>query len=403
LLDVERGRFSDEALVEHAPSDPRDRAMTWYLTLGVLQRQGQIDAALRPRLSRPLDGIDSEVRTGLRLGTFEILFSRAARHAVVHEAVEVTRVLGASRATGFVNAILRRIEAAENLAPHDAMDHPAWLWRRWCERYGEEAATHWCRSNGEPAPLAIVARQGVEGLEAAWEARGLKVEPIELQGAPIERAFWLLGHHGSITQIPGFAEGSVWVQDPAAVAVADLVQATPGLRVLDACAAPGGKSARLLDTGAVVTSVDRKDRMQILQASLSRLDLPATFVTHDWSQGRCPSLSVDFDAVLVDAPCTGLGTVRRHPEIRWRRQPIDLLQAAERQRAILDAASEHLAPGGRLVYAVCSPEPEEGREIVASFLADHPGYVLEAELDTAPPRTAEDAHYAARLRAPRAD
>ncbi|TVQ93160.1 MAG: hypothetical protein EA397_05135 [Deltaproteobacteria bacterium] len=397
LLEVEEGDHLDDALARLAPRTPRDRGLAWFLALGVLQRRGQVDAALRPFLRQPLGGLDPELRVSLRLGTFEKLFGRAAPHAVVHQAVEVVRALGLGRASGMVNAVLRKVRPAQDLAPHEGADHPAWLWARWVERYGESAARAWCEQNGRPAPLAVVFRGPQGPLVERWVAEGLKVEHALAAGEPVPGAALLFGHQGSITELPGFDEGAFWVQDPAAVAVADLVGAAPGQRVLDACASPGGKTLRLIEAGAHVTAVDRPARLGRLRESLERTKSHAEVVAHDWSKGPA-SLPRDFDAVLVDAPCTGLGTVRRHPEIRWRRQPLDLIHAAQEQREILRAAAHHVRPGGVLVYAVCSAEPEEGDEVVRAFLRDHPDFEVEATLNTDPPSHEEDAHVGVRLR-----
>jgi 16S rRNA (cytosine967-C5)-methyltransferase len=181
------------------------------------------------------------------------------------------------------------------------------------------------------------------------------------------------------------------------VQVADLVRAAPGARVLDACAAPGGKAFRLASAGAEVFAVDRSaERLALARESAARLGLGITFATHDWEAGPMRG-GAAYDAVLVDAPCTALGTLRRHPEVKWRRQLVDVLTQPTRQRVILEAAAAHVAAGGALVYAVCSPEPEEGPAVARAFAAAHPEFTLAEELSTAPPTEGEDAFYAARL------
>jgi 16S rRNA (cytosine967-C5)-methyltransferase len=180
------------------------------------------------------------------------------------------------------------------------------------------------------------------------------------------------------------------------------VPVKPGAAVLDACAAPGGKTFRLASRGARVAAVDRDEsRLDRIREGARRLGFDIETRAHDWTTGRIGSPKTAarlFDAVLVDAPCTGLGTVRRHPEIRWRRTEPDLYGAAALQERILTSAAQHVAPGGALVYAVCSPEPEEGEQVVDRFVAAHPAFEREATLSTAPPRDGEDAHFAARLR-----
>ncbi|MFK7931847.1 MAG: RsmB/NOP family class I SAM-dependent RNA methyltransferase [Myxococcota bacterium] len=397
LVAVDSGSHVEDVLARSAPADPRDRAHAWFLAMGVLRHRGQVDAALRAHVSQPIGGLDAEVRAALRLGCFEKLFGRAGDHAAVNEAVEVVKALGSGRAKGLVNAVLRRVQAVENLPPHDALNHPAWLMSRWVDRYGQEATHAWCQSNSEPAPLAVVDN----GLDPQWidamRDAGLNPTAVELAGGPLRGVWRIDGSDGGVPELPGFHDGAFWVQDPSAVAVADLVGAKAGDRVLDACAAPGGKTFRLLSSGAVVTAVDSQgNRLPRLREGLARLQRQATVRHHDWTQGELPDVD-PFDAVLVDAPCTGLGTVRRHPEIRWRRQISDILSMPLVQGPILQSASRHVRPGGVLVYAVCSPEPEEGSAIVTGFLAKNADFSLERELNFAPPKNHEDAHYAARL------
>lgn len=392
LVAVEHGLHVEDVLAK-ASVDDRDRSFAWFLALGVLRRRASVDAALRPLLRQPLGGLDPEVRAVLRLGTFEKLHGRAGDHAVVNEAVDVVKGIGGARASGLVNAVLRRVRPV-SLSDDEVLEHPAWLLARWRERYGEQAAADWARANNDPPPIAVVARDPAD-VQAIRDA-GLEVAPVEIDGDVLD-GVWRLGpFEGSVTALPGFAEGRLWVQDPAAVAVADLAQ---GERVLDACAAPGGKTFRLLTRGARVTAVDHQGpRLQRLREGLQRLELQAEIRHHDWTEGPLPAAGEPFDVVLVDAPCTGLGTVRRHPEIRWRRQLVDLLTLPETQGAILASAATHVAPGGRLVYAVCSAEPEEGEQVVAAFLADHPGFSRERALSTAPPQHGEDAHVAVVMR-----
>lgn len=391
LVEVENGGRLDEALAGLSPGSGPDRDLAWFLGFGVTRRRGQVDAALRGVLSRPLGSLDAEVRAVLRLGAFEALFARTPRHALVHQAVEVSRRLGVGRASAMVNAVLRRVRAADSLHTAESFDHPEWLLARWTDRYGREAARAWCLDNGEPPPLFVVTRDGEApaGLDGA--------EAVLLDDAVVPGCWRIPSAQGRVERMPGFDEGRWWVMDAAAAVVADLVPVEPGMRVLDACAAPGGKAFRLASRGAAVTAVDRSaERMKLIADGQRRLGLEISRMVHDWGDGALPAET--FDAVLVDAPCSGLGTVRRHPEIRWRRQPQDLARAAERQAQILAAAAEHVAPGGCLVYGVCSSEPEEGPEIVRSFLDSGSPFDLEIELCTAPPKFGEDAHYGGRLR-----
>lgn len=395
LVRVDEGAHLEEVLADLLPEGP-DRGLGWFLAFGVLRHRGEVDAALRPHLRQPLQALDAPVRAVLRLGAFEKRFARTRPHAVVHQAVEVARKLGAGRASGLVNAVLRRVGEPEGMARSDALNHPAWLVARWDARYGREATEAWCRANNEPPPLTVVLRD--PEAEGALRDAGLSLRPAKAGGQIIEGAFTLEDQAGPVPELPGFAEGRLWVQDAASVAVADLTGAGQGTRVLDACAAPGGKSFRLASRGAQVTAVDLSEpRLALLRESAHRLGLPVEAHTHDWLTGPLPGAE-PFDVVLVDAPCTGLGVARRHPEIRWRRLEPDLWAAAEKQLRILANAATHVRPGGVLVYAVCSPEPEEGRGVVEAFLADHPDFREEDGFATAPPTDDEDAFQAVRLR-----
>jgi 16S rRNA (cytosine967-C5)-methyltransferase len=396
LIEVEKGGHVEEALARVAPPSPQDRRLAWFVALGVLRKRAHVDAALRPFLQRPLASLDAPVRAVLRAGAFEKLYARTPAHAVVHQTVEVAAIVGAKRATGLVNAVLRRVSEPTGLSRAEELDHPDWLVERWTARYGVEATDAWCRKNGEPPPLIVVANGDAEALATAFREQGLTVAEVALRGKVLPDVLRVDGLEGAVTQLPGFEEGRFWVMDAASVAVADLVGPREGLRVLDACAAPGGKAFRLAARGATVLATDREARLQPLIESAKRLSLPVAWKAWDWTQGPLPG-APSFDVVFVDAPCTGLGTVRRHPEVRWRRQPQDVLAMPATQGPILAAAATHVAAGGALVYAVCSPEPEEGPQVVQTFLSANPGFTLAAEVATAPPEGDEDAFYGARM------
>ncbi|MCB9759306.1 MAG: hypothetical protein H6739_05660 [Alphaproteobacteria bacterium] len=386
LMEVDRGGHLDDALGAGLPAT--DAALARHLAWTVARHRGQLDAAIQRTARRPVTRVDPPVRTALRVGLAELHLSRTPPHAAVDQAVRLVQALGAGHAKGFVNAVLRNGALPPDPAP--TLNHPGWLVDRWTERYGPDAVAAWCRRNDAPAPLAVVCR-------GAPEVEGCGVRPATAAGRPVPDAWWIDDFKGAVTQLPGFEEGALWVMDPAAAAVADLLDARPGQRVLDACAAPGGKTLRLAATSAQVTAADRSpSRLERLQGSLSRTGRSATVRVVDWETD--PWTPTDpFDAVLVDAPCTGLGTLRRHPEIRWNRHPTDPAAMAIRQLAILRAAARAARPGGTLVYAVCSPEPEEGPGVVSRLLQERDDLKMDAELLTAPPHADEDAHYAARL------
>jgi 16S rRNA (cytosine967-C5)-methyltransferase len=371
LSAVERGAHAEDVLAELAPSGV-DRGLAWRLCLGVLRRQGSLGALLQPLLKKPLLRLDDPVRHALLIGAWEIKVGGTPEHAALSQAVELCRRGGAPHASGLVNAVLRRALALP-LSDDPRLDLPPWLSERW----GAHEA--WLRRLRDPAVICGVWRKHPQP--------GLEVRA--LPGAP-QGCFALPEGMGAVEALPGFAEGVFWVMDPAAAAVADLCGPVDGLDVLDACAAPGGKSLRLASQGARVQAVDLEPRrLARVEEAARRSRLPLSTRCHDWLRGPCPELGL-YDVVLVDAPCSGLGTVRRHPEIKWRRMPTDPAAMALRQLPILSAAAAHLKPGGRLVYAVCSPEPEEGEEVVAQLR----GWRVVERWSSWPPRGDEDAFQA---------
>lgn len=386
LLAVERGEHAEDALARLAPADTADRALAWHLVLGVLRTRSALDAIVMKAAKRHTNNLDPEVLAALRLGVFELRRTRVPPHAAVDQAVEACRAAGAGHAAGFVNAILRNQGSFEPDA--DArLGHPAWLVQRWRARYGE-AADRWMEANNAPAPVYLVAKEDPAGVAREFQHRGVALAPV---GPDL---FRLPEGAGAIEELPGFEEGRWWVMDPAALAVADLVgELPPGTEALDTCAAPGGKSFRLASRGARVFSTDLDEaRLARVQDGAERLDLPVWAELHDWTVAPLPRT---FPVVLVDAPCTGLGTLRRHPDIRWRRRPEDIAGATARQAAILANAAKCVAPGGVLVYAVCSPEPEEGPAVAATL-----GWPIEAVFDNAPALGGEDVFWGCRMRAP---
>ena len=385
LLDIEAGARAEEALAAHAPADGAERAFAWNLTLGVLRARPELDAVIERVARRPLYTLEPMVRALLRAGIWELRYSRVPPHAAVDQAVEASRRLRVGHAAGFINAVLRRQGGVE---VDGGLGHPDWLRRRWEGRYGAEAARRWMEGNNRPAPIHLAAKEDPAGVSREFQHRGLTLTPA---GASL---FRLPPGAGAIPELPGYAEGRWWVMDPAAAAVADLIPADAG-RALDCCAAPGGKSFRMLSRGLSVVATDGSaERLARVREGAARLGFGAdrlSVAAHDWERGP---LSDKFPAVLVDAPCTSLGLLGRHPDIRWARQEGDIAALAGRQRAILRHAAACVAPGGALVYAVCSPEPEEGPEVVASL-----GWPVEAVFSNAP-TGGEDAFWACRMRCP---
>jgi 16S rRNA (cytosine967-C5)-methyltransferase len=328
----------DAALDALPPLEARDRAAAHRLAAAVLRHTGTLDSVLEPLLRREPP---PAVRNILRLGAAAFLLLDAPPHAAVGTAVDLARRKKLEPFAGLVNAVLRKVVAGgrEVLDELDMprLDTPSWAWASWGALARIIAVAH-----AHEAPLDISAVPGfaVPGGEAL-PTGSVRFPP----GTPVG-------------ELPGFGEGKVWVQDAAAALPAKLLAPQPGERVLDLCAAPGGKTAQLATAGAVVTAVERdKARMGTLKGNMKRLNLTVETVLADAATWR-PAEA--FPAILLDAPCSATGTARRHPELLHLRKPRDIATLTKAQDALLDAAAEMLAPGGRLIYAVCSLQPEEG-------------------------------------------
>jgi 16S rRNA (cytosine967-C5)-methyltransferase len=338
----------------------QDRAFARALAMATLRHLGPIDRALAAAMERPPP---EPVRMILRLGAAQLYYLDTPTYAAVDSSVALA---GADNATrGFkalVNAVLRRLGREGAPADDPAALAPPWLFARWRAAFGEaDAAAIAAMIAAEPA-TDVTPR---DPADAAALARELQAEP--LPGGSLRRAA-----RGRIEDWPGFGEGRWWVQDAAAAIPARLLDARPGERVLDLCAAPGGKALQLAAAGAEVTALDRSAaRLQRLEAALARTGLAAEIVAADaesWDEART------FDAVLLDAPCTSSGTFRRNPDVLWTLGPRDIAKLAEVQGRLLDAAAARVKSGGRLVYCVCSLEPEEGEAQVRAFLKRHPDF-----------------------------
>jgi len=361
-LEASGGRI--EVLLDRAELDDAERRLAWALVMGVERRRMLLDHHLRPHLSRLPAQLDPGVRAALRCAAMQVLYmDRIPARAAVHQAVETVRALGLGRAAGLVNASLRSLlrdpgRAGEPTEPHTRHSMPRWLLRRMAPGAAEAF-------NREPL-LALRPRSD----EAAGALDGAGVE-IHSAPEPVTRTGALLADPGDPTLLPGWREGWIAVQDAAAQAVVQLAGARPGETVLDACAAPGGKAFALADAvgpaGRVVAQDVSEERLAMLRDERERQGLQRVEV-------RCADATADvddaFDRVLVDAPCSAIGTMRRHPEVRWQRREADLARHAERQLELLTAASRAVRPGGTLVYAVCSFAPEEGEQVVERFLED---------------------------------
>jgi 16S rRNA (cytosine967-C5)-methyltransferase len=358
---LRRKRPLDDAIEDNpamAELSVRDRAFARLLVATVLRRLGQIDALIADCLNTPLAPRAAIVHDILRLGIAQLLFLRTPPHAAVATSVDLAHARGFLSHKGLVNAVLRRlsVEGQERVGRQDAarLNTPDWLWRSWSSAYGPEIAHAIATAHLKEAPLDLT-------LRAADDEWCDKLQATRLPTGSLRRSAG-----GSVTSLPGYAEGAWWIQDAAASLPVRLFNGIAGRQVVDLCAAPGGKTAQLASTGAQVTAVDRSSRrLDRLVSNLNRLGMPVAAVAADALSWR-PEEPVD--AVLLDAPCTATGAIRRHPDVPHLKQPEDVARLAVVQENLLRAAVEMLRPGGTLVYCTCSLEPEEGPERVRTLL-----------------------------------
>lgn len=429
LVALERQRTTLAAELERcrpSTTDSRDQALYQELVLGTTRRRSQLDARLRPHLRRPIGSLQPELRAILRVAAYQHdHLTRVPPHAIVNESVEAARSLGHPRAVGFVNAVLRNMmRAGKKNSPQkmdpasiaelaEAHSHPEWLLRRWVERAGVDASIRWCEFNnvggattvrpvgGEAARLiAALREQGIEAEPARFVIDAIHLEP------------------GALGRVPPSLRDELIVQDEGAQLVALACDVRENDRVLDVCAAPGGKAtllARLAGEGGFVVAGDnRSARVALLRETVLRSRTRAAVLALD-AEGPLPFRDT-FDRVLLDVPCSGLGVVRRDPDIKWSRSEASLATFAASQRRMVKHAADVVAPGGALLYATCSSEPDENEDVVHHFLRVRPdfridpirfpaGKVASADslvdddgfLRTRPDRHRLDAYFAARL------
>lgn len=363
---LDRGRPLDSVLASHASLakvPERDRAFLRHLVITSLRHVGEIDALLAKLMKKPLAANQRELRAILRLGAAQILFMEVPAHAAVGESVKLVRG-SITPMKGLVNAVLRRLER-EGETLLDGLDRPrantpGWLWESWAAAYGRPMARRIAEAHMSEPPLDL----SVKADANRWAER-LSADRLPTGGLRLPAG------RGDVTRLAGFEEGGWWVQDAAASLPAQLLGDVAGKRVADLCAAPGGKTAQLAAAGAEVIALDRDEaRLETLKANLERLSLAAEVVAADAAEWRPAG---PLDAILLDAPCTATGTIRRHPDIAWLRRPADPGKLAKLQDRLLRNAGRMLEPGAVLVYAVCSLQPEEGPERIAALMAEDAG------------------------------
>ena len=348
----------DEALARAPLAGPEaDQRFAMLLVRTSLQHLGQLDAVIARYLEKPLPAKRVAVMNALRLGAAQLLCLNTPAHAAVNETVTLVKKGKDAALSGLVNAVLQKIGREMPALPEPITNLPTWVRTRWEKQYGMQATAQIAQIAGVRAPLDVVSAAVMDG--AVW------------LDAQVQR---FVGEHPPVEQLAGYAEGAFYVQDVAASYPARLLGDVRGKQVLDVCAAPGGKAAQLARAGAKVTALDRSaHRVARLKENMARLKCEVEIVVADALEWQPSSL---YDAILLDAPCTASGTWRRHPEVVHLLAPEDIREMASLQRALLARAWQWLKPEGKLVYCVCSLEPEEGEAQVAWFMSQMKDAVL---------------------------
>jgi 16S rRNA (cytosine967-C5)-methyltransferase len=397
LTDLRHGVLLDVAFDRHAaPLPPRDRRWVQELVWGVLRRRSWLDAVLAPRLRGGLAALEPGVLDLLRLGVQQLVgMGSVPPYAAIGEGVTLARTFHGEGAARLVNAVLRRVDRErDQLEPDTPADpvealaqahsHPAWLVARWVRQWGVDDTTRLLHANNTPGPI-MLRPHGVpaEALAAMLAGDGVTVAPVPLVDDSLA-----LPPGVALADLAPFAAGLCYVQDAGATLVVRYAHVPEGGVAADLCAAPGGKALELARRAALVVAADRQPlRVDRMLTGFGRLDAErlVTLV----ADATAPALA-PVDAVLVDVPCTGTGTFRRHPDARWRLKVADLAVLGALQREILEAAATVVRPGGLLVYSTCSLEPEENDAPVDRFLAAHPEFTLEPPPPGTVPETVLD-------------
>jgi 16S rRNA (cytosine967-C5)-methyltransferase len=399
LTDMRGGELLDSAFERRTSRlDPRDRRWTRELLYGMLRRRSWIDAMLDDRVRGGLAKLDPDLIDLLRVGAYQLLsMGSVPAYAAIGQTVELTKRRHGIGASKLANAVLRRLDRERErivvATPEDPVEalaleqsHPRWLVARWIARWGADETRKLLEANNREAPLVARPYHVVrEQLEAMLEGAGVTVADAPL----VPDSLVLTSGVGAMTELGAFKQGLFHLQDPASTLVTRYAAIPAGARVGDLCAAPGGKALELARTAGVVYAGDASfARLARVRDNVRRLD--ASNIVPFVGDARFPAVR-GLDAVLIDVPCTGTGTFRRHPDARWRLRISDLAVLPATQRSIIRAAATAVRPGGLLIYSTCSLETEENDAQVESFLSDHPEWRLEPPPEGVVPATVLDA------------
>lgn len=390
LLRVEEGAYASVLLAsKEAELTSPDRALCHELVMGVLRRQLWLDRLIEYYANRNVSELDVAVRIVLRLGLYQLRFlSRVPASAAVNESVNLVHLARLRSAGALVNAVLRRATREPEVDPtstiHDpieriavATSHPLWLIERWTKAFGAEETEAFAQANNEPAPIAF--RIVNNRAQVAEMCERLRRSGAELIPSRVVSGAWRITGAGTLLA-ELVAAGQVYVQDEASQLVAESLAAQPGELVLDLCAAPGGKTTQIaascLDSAIIVAGDLHQHRLRTVISSAKLQGLQSIHCLVLDGLTILPLADSSFDRVLVDAPCSGTGTLRRNPEIRWRISPDDIQDLCGRQKQLLFNAARVVKPGGRLIYSTCSVEPDENEQVVQAFLENQKTFRL---------------------------
>ena len=390
---------------------PEDRALAQELAFGIVRWQGTLDWLIARktagRSQRPV------LQILLRLGLYQIFWlDRIPDHAAVNESVRLAREMGFGSQSGFVNAVLRgclreremlerELEELKHSNPALGWSHPGWLCERWRERWGNEKHSALLTWNNKPASVFIrvnTLKTTPEKLAAQLEAEGVRFEPRTFDWVSGDLVFELKSHP-ALTSLPSFQQGLYYVQDPSTLLAVGTLAPQPGESVLDLCAAPGGKTTLIAqfmeNQGAIVAREIEPSRRELIRQNCARLSVTCVQVADEPGPEKTGE---KFDRILVDAPCSNTGVMRRRVDLRWRVQPAEIERLRRVQLELLNSAASELKPGGTLVYSTCSLEPEENSGVVKEFLEARKNFRLETERELIPFNDGVDGAYTAKLR-----
>lgn len=371
-----------------------DRALAMELVYGVLRWRGRLDWIIKTLSHIPFRKLSPLVLNIVRLGVYQILFlSRVPPSAAVNESVELAKEKAPSWVIPFVNAVLRAAACKAGNIPLPGFEedpvcaiavgesHPSWMVDRWVRRMGIEETQSLCRANNRTPPVTIRTNTRRVSRERLLAAVAPYVNEVRV-GRFSPDALVLKGMKQPVGRIPSFQEGWFQVQDEAAQLIAYLLAPRPWEHILDACAGLGGKTGHIAqlmaDKGAIVAVDNHRGKLNALKESMDRLGINLVEARQLDLRKPAPENCLEsFDRVLLDAPCSGLGVIRRNPDSKWKKQAKDLKRLSDKQRILLDVSASLVKPGGCLVYCVCSNEPEEGRAVIEGFLKNHDGFVIE--------------------------